>query len=182
VDVAASSLWDKELGRYLYSRRNLYIDREEQINFILELIDRYDLKYVEDPLEENDFNGFSILTREAGSKAYIVGDDLYVTNKSRISLGIDRKSGNGVIIKPNQIGDLTKARMAVDEAGRGGFLIVVSHRSGETPYPHLAHVAIAFGGEMFKCGVMGGERVIKHNEIIRIESLYGGLGLSRINK
>jgi len=182
VDVAASSLWDRELGKYYYPRRNLYRDGEEQLSYILELIDKYELKYVEDPLEENDFTGFARLTEEAGDKAFIVGDDLFVTNKSRVSLGVEKKSANGIIIKPNQVGDLTKAGDAVAEAGRGGLLIVVSHRSGETPYPQLAHVAIAFGATLFKCGVVGGERVIKHNEIIRIENEFGGLVPSSINK
>ena len=182
IDIAASSIWEGELGKYYYPRKNVYMDPEDQINHVLELIEKYNLKYVEDPLEENDFSGFTVLTEEVGDKVFIVGDDLYVTNKSRVSLGIDKGSGNGIIIKPNQVGDLTKSMAAVDEAGRGGFLIIVSHRSGETPYPHLAHVALAFGANLFKCGVVGGERVIKHNEIIRIESEYGGLKLASINK
>ena len=182
VDVAASSLWDSELNKYFYSKKNVYFDQEDQINYILELVEKYNLKYVEDPVEENDYNGFSALTKIVGGRVYIVGDDIYVTNKTRISLGISRKSGNAIIIKPNQIGDLTKTLEAVEEARRGGFLIAVSHRSGETPYYHLSHVALAFDADLFKCGVMGGERTIKHSEIIRIESEYGGLTLASINK
>lgn len=182
VDVAASSLWDLELNKYFYPKKNIYLDQEDQMNYILELVEKYNLKYVEDPVEENDYNGFSILTKAVGDHVYIVGDDIYVTNKARISLGISRKSGNGIIIKPNQIGDLSKTLEAVEEAKRGGFLIAVSHRSGETPYYHLSHVALAFGADLFKCGVMGGERTIKHSEIIRIESEYGGLALASINK
>ncbi len=182
VDVAASSLWDSELNKYFYHRKNSYLDQEEQINYILELVDKYNLKYIEDPVEENDFTGFSKLTEAVGEYAYIVGDDIYVTNKTRISLGISRKSGNAIIIKPNQIGDLTKTLEAVEEARRGGFLIVVSHRSGETPYYHLSHVALAFDADLFKCGLIGGERTIKHSEIIRVENEYGGLTLASINK
>lgn len=182
VDVAASSLWDPELNKYFYPRKKVYFDQEEQLNYITELIEKYDLKYVEDPLEENDYRGFSFLTEKFGDKLYIIGDDIYVTNKARISLGISKKSGNGVIIKPNQVGDLTKSLEAVEEARRGGFLIAVSHRSGETPYYHLSHVALAYGSDLFKCGVMGGERTIKHGEIIRVENEYGGLSLATVNK
>jgi enolase len=175
LDVAASSLWDVELSKYYYPRRKLYMDGEEQFIYISELIEKFDIKYIEDPFMEDDFRSFAMLVKEWGDKVYIVGDDLLVTNKSRISLGISNGSCNGVIIKPNQVGNLTRTMEAVDEAGRGNLLIVVSHRSGETPYPHLSHIALGLGAHLFKAGIVGGERIVKHNELLMIEELYGGL-------
>lgn len=181
LDVAASSLYDDTLNSYYYPRYNKYLDREAQINYILDLIDKYGLKYIEDPLEESDFTGFSRINVSRGNKALIVGDDIFVTNVSRIKLGIKDNSANAVIIKPNQVGDLSKTMDAVVEAGLGGLKIVVSHRSGETMYPHLAHIAVAAGAILFKCGVVGGERIIKHFELMRIEEEFGGLRPSSIN-
>ena len=175
LDVAASSLWDSELMKYYYPRRKMYLDAEDQFNYISSLIEKFDIKYIEDPFMEDDFRSFSRLKKEFGGKAYVVGDDLLVTNKSRISLSINNDSCNGVIIKPNQVGNLTRTIEAVEEAGRGNLLIVVSHRSGETPYPHLSHIALGLGAHMFKAGVVGGERIIKHNELLMIEDIYGGL-------
>lgn len=175
LDVAASSLYDVELSSYYYSRRNRYLDRDSQIDYIVDLVERFGLAYVEDPVEENDFYGFSKITSLCGDKALIVGDDIFVTNVSRIKLGLEKGSANGIIIKPNQVGDLTKTLEAVREAGLGGMRIVVSHRSGETMYPHLAHVAVASGAALFKCGVVGGERIVKHIEMMRIVEEYGGL-------
>lgn len=181
LDVAASSLFDETLNSYYYPRLNKVLSREEQINYILDLIDKYDLKYVEDPLEENDFIGFSRINVSRGSRALIVGDDIFVTNVSRIKLGIKDNVAGGVIIKPNQVGDLSKTVDAVVEAGLGGLKVVVSHRSGETVYPHLAHLAVAFGAILFKCGVVGGERIVKHFELMRIEEEFGGLRPASIN-
>lgn len=180
VDIAASSLWDESIKKYYYPRKNMYLDADDQYNYVVELMEKYDLRYIEDPFEENDFSSFARLTMEKGDEAYIVGDDLYVTSKSRISLGISKGSGNGVIIKPNQIGNLSRTMDAVEEAGRGKYIIIVSHRSGETAYPHLSHIALALGAHMFKAGIVGGERVIKHNELIVIEELYGGLRMAPI--
>ncbi len=181
LDVAASTLFDEPSASYYYRKMNKYLDKEGQISYILELIDRFNLKYVEDPLEENDFSGFSRLVESRGNKTLIVGDDIFVTNVSRIKLGIKDNSANAIIIKPNQVGDLTKTMEAVREAGLGGFKIVVSHRSGETVYSHLSHIAIAAGATLFKVGIVGGERIIKHLELIRIEEEMGGLRPATIN-
>ncbi len=181
IDAAASTLYDEATNSYFYRRRNRYLDREQQINYMLELIDKFGIKYVEDPVEENDYAGFSIINREAGRRSLIVGDDIFVTNVSRIKLGIEDKAANAVIIKPNQVGDLTKTLDAVMEAGLGGLKIVVSHRSGETVFPHLAHIAIAAGAILFKCGVVGGERIVKHMELMRLEEELGGLKPATFN-
>jgi len=180
IDIAASSIWDDDLKLYVYKKNKVYRDREEQIEYVIELVKKYNLTYVEDPLHENDFPGFSLITRRVGKNVLIIGDDLYVTNTSRIILGIGEKAGNGVIIKPNQVGDLTKSIDAASAARRGGFKIIVSHRSGETTYPHLSHLAVALDSDLFKVGVIYGERVIKHNELILIEESLGSSSLVKL--
>ncbi len=177
VDMAASSMWDPNDKLYIYRRNGLYMDREEQIEYVIELVRKYRLSYVEDPLHEDDFPGFSLLAKRLGRNVLVVGDDLYVTNLSRIKLGISEKAGNGVIIKPNQVGDITHSMESAREASKAGFAVVVSHRSGETPYPHLAHLALAVGADLFKVSPVYGERVVKHNELVRMEDLYGSEGL-----
>lgn len=180
VDIAASSIWDNQSKLYVYRKNNVYRDREEQIEYVIELVKKYNLTYVEDPLHENDFPGFSVITRRVGRSVLIVGDDLYVTNASRIILGIGEKAGNSVIIKPNQVGDISKAIKAVNTAKKGGFKVIVSHRSGETTYPHLSHFAVATNSDLYKVGVMYGERIIKHNEMILIEDDLGSPGMVRL--
>jgi enolase len=173
VDIAATSLWDEDLKLYTYSRSRVLRNREEQISYVISLVQDYNLSYVEDPLHEEDFTGFREITKSVRN-TLIVGDDLYVTNKSRLTIGIEEEAGNGVVIKPNQAGDLTRSREAVNTAKRGGFKIIVSHRSGETEYPHLAPIAVAFKAELIKCGLVGGERVVKLNSLIAIEDELGG--------
>ncbi len=173
IDMAASTLWNPAMKLYVYRRSNILKTRDEQIDYVLTLTKKFNLKYVEDPLNEQDFTGFTELTRKARDTA-ICGDDLYVTSLSRLMLGTSERSGNAVIIKPNQVGDLTGSRKAVDLARKNAFKIVVSHRSGETPTPHLSHIALAFSADLFKAGLLGGERVVKYNELIRLEEEFGG--------
>ncbi len=180
VDMAASSLWDPKNKLYIYRRSGLYLDREEQIEYVVELAKKYRIMYIEDPLHEDDFPGFSTLVKRLGKRTLVVGDDLYVTNLSRIKLGISEKAGNGVIIKPNQVGEVTQAIETAKEASKNGFGVIVSHRSGETPYPHIAHLALAVEADLFKVSPIYGERVVKHNELLRMEDLYGTSGLKRL--
>ena len=163
VDVAATELWNGE--HYVY--RDKKLSREEQISYIAELIDRYDLLYVEDPLHEEDFEGFAELTKSVN--CMICGDDLFVTNVKRIEKGIEMGAANTVLIKPNQIGTLTDTFKAVKVAKDNDYDIVVSHRSGETEDETIAHLSVAFNATLIKCGVVGGERIAKLNELIRIE-------------
>ncbi len=165
VDVAATELYDGEC--YVYKNKKL--SREEQIQRIAELVDRYNLLYVEDPLHENDFEGFAELTSQV--KAMICGDDLLVTNVRRIQKAVELSSINTVLIKPNQIGTLSDTADAVSLARRSGCDVVVSHRSGETEDSALAHLAVAFNATLIKTGVVGGERTAKLNELIRIEEM-----------
>ncbi|MEM2727136.1 MAG: phosphopyruvate hydratase [Archaeoglobaceae archaeon] len=165
IDVAASELWNGK--EYVYSDKKL--SKEEQIEHIAKLVEKYDLLYVEDPFHENDFESFSELTKRV--KCMVCGDDLFVTNVKRIKKGIELKAGNTLLVKPNQIGTLTDTFRAVKMAKDHGYSIVVSHRSGETEDNYLAHLAVAFNAKLIKTGVVGGERISKLNEMVRIEEM-----------
>ncbi|KQC03002.1 MAG: enolase [Methanoculleus sp. SDB] len=167
LDVAASELWRN--GHYQYRDANR--NSEDQIAYISDLIDRYELVYVEDPLHEEDFEGFARLTEEVGDRCLICGDDLFVTNVDRIETGIEQQSANCVLIKPNQIGTLTDTFEAVRLAHANGMETVMSHRSGETTDETIAHLATAFACIYLKTGVVGGERIAKLNELVRIEEM-----------
>ena len=167
VDVAASELWDPGKEMYVYPCENLERTRDEQIDYIIDLIKKYGLYYVEDPLEQEDFDGFAKLNKR--TKALICGDDLYVTNPERIKRGIEKGSSKAVLIKPNQIGTLTDTFKAVNLAKNNNMATVISHRSGETADETISHLAVAFGCPVIKTGVIGGERAAKLNELIRIE-------------
>ncbi|MDD1666614.1 MAG: enolase [Methanomicrobiales archaeon] len=167
IDVAASQLYAD--GRYRY--RETERSTEEQIASMAELIDAYGLVYVEDPLREDDFAGFADLTRQVNDRCLVCGDDLFVTSTERIMTGIEAGSADCVLIKPNQVGTLTDTFEAVKLAHRHGLETVMSHRSGETNDDTIAHLATAFGCIFLKCGVVGGERTAKLNELIRIEEI-----------
>jgi len=128
--------------------------------------------YVEDPLHEDDFEGFKELTSKARG-CLICGDDLFVTNSKRLQKGISMHAGNAIIIKMNQIGTLTDTWKTTKLAQENNYVPVVSHRSGETEAYHIAHLAVAFGAPIIKTGVVGGERIAKLNELVRIEEELG---------
>jgi len=172
LDVAASSLWDTEKRRYVYTRDGLRRDSGEQIEYVLNLIEKHTLVYVEDPVHEDDFEGFKELTAKS-SGCLICGDDLFVTNVKRLSEGITKGAGNSIIIKMNQVGTLTDTWAATRLAQENSYVPVVSHRSGETAASHIAHLAVAFRAPIIKTGVVGGERIAKLNELIRIEETLG---------
>lgn len=171
LDVAASRLWMKNYYHYSREKRNFTI--EEQLEFIQSLIKRYSIYYVEDPIEEEDFINFSKLTKTVGSKTLICGDDLFATNIERLKEGIKNKSTNAILIKPNQIGTLTETIQAIEFAKKNKIMPIVSHRSGETTDESIAHIAVAFNCPIIKTGVVGGERIAKLNELIRIEEITG---------
>jgi enolase len=173
LDFAASSMYDEEKGVYVYEREGRTRDPGEQIEFVADLIGRYGLFFVEDPLHEEDFDGFAELTSRVGDRCLICGDDIYVTNVERIKTGIKKRSTNAVLIKPNQIGTLTDTLAAVRLAKESGLVPVISHRSGETTDETIAHLAVAWGCPMIKTGAVGGERMAKLNELIRIEEELG---------
>jgi enolase len=169
IDVASSQMWHENDGKYHY--RDTTRTTEEQIAYICELVDQYGLIYVEDPLHEDDFSGFADLTDQVGDRCLICGDDLYVTNPGRITDGIGNGSTNCVLIKPNQIGTLTETFEAVRLSHTNGMDTVMSHRSGETTDTAISHLATAFNCIFLKTGIVGGERIAKLNELIRIEEM-----------
>ena len=169
LDMASSEFWSEEEGKYVYGQDGLKRDSGDQVDYVKELIDTYHMFYVEDPFDEKDFDGFAELTAKVGSKCRICGDDLFVTNAELLACGIEKKAANAIIIKPNQIGTLTDTYETVRLAKENGVMPVVSHRSGETCDETIAHLAIAFGAPMIKTGAIGGERIAKLNELIRIE-------------
>ena len=172
LDVAASSLWDEKQQAYIYKRDGKKRNEAEQIEFMLDLIERYRLVYVEDPLHEDAFEAFAELRKKAGG-ALICGDDLLVTNASRIDQAVKRGSANAIIIKTNQVGTLSDSRKAVEKAQAAGYVTVMSHRSGEVCSGELAQIAVGLSCPMIKCGVIGGERIAKLNELLRIEQFLG---------
>ena len=167
IDMAATELWDGEHYRY----RDAVQSRDDQIAYVADLVDRYNLVYVEDPFFEEDFEAFASLTEEVGDRCLVCGDDLFVTNVERIIQGIETGAANCVLIKPNQIGTLTDTFEAIRLADENGLETVMSHRSGETTDATIAHLGTAFGCIFLKTGVVGGERIAKLNELIRIEEL-----------
>ena len=169
LDMASSEFWSEEEGKYVYGQDGLKRDSGDQVDYVKDLIDTYHMFYVEDPFDEKDFDGFAELTAKVGSKCRICGDDLFVTNADLLACGIEKKAANAIIIKPNQIGTLTDTYETVRLAKENGVMPVVSHRSGETCDETIAHLAIAFGAPMIKTGAIGGERIAKLNELIRIE-------------
>jgi enolase len=167
LDVAASELYDADAGVYRY--RDTERTPDEQVEYIAGLVDEYDLVYVEDPLEENDYEGFAALTERVGDRTLVCGDDLFVTNVERLEEGIEKGAANSILIKPNQIGTLSDAFDAIELANRNGYEAVISHRSGETEDTTIAHLAVATAAPFIKTGAVGGERTAKLNELIRIE-------------
>ena len=169
IDVAATDMWHSD--QYVY--RDARLTPEEQVDYVAGLIDEHHLYYVEDPLQEGDFEGFARLTARVGDRCLICGDDLFCTNVSRIRRGIRKASTNAVLIKPNQIGTVTDTYRAIALAKKAGYATVMSHRSGDSTDSTIAHLAVAFGCELIKTGVAGGERIAKLNELIRIGDAIG---------
>lgn len=172
IDVAASSLWNGKGKSYVYERERKKRNSGEQLDFILELIEKYRLVYVEDAFHEEDFKSFAELTKKA-KDCLICGDDLFTTNNERLSRGIKMQAANAVIIKVNQIGTLTDASETVELARRNGYVPVMSHRSGDSCDWHIAHLAVAFKCPVIKTGIVEGARIAKINELIRIEEFLG---------
>jgi len=172
VDVAASTLWKPKERYYLYPRDKVKRNSGEQLDFVLDLINKYDLVYVEDPFHEEDFENFAELTKKA-KKCLICGDDLFATNTKRLARGTKMNAANAVIIKVNQVGTLTDAFEAIKMAKKSRYIPIVSHRSGETTDAHIAHIAVASHCPIIKTGVIGGSRVAKINELLRIEESLG---------
>jgi len=166
LDMAAAELYDDDQEAYVYGEETKSTD--EQIDYVADLVDEYDLAYVEDPLDENDYEAFAELTDRVGDRTMICGDDLFVTNVERLQEGIDTGAANSILIKPNQIGTLSDTFDAIELAARNGYETIISHRSGETEDTTIAHLAVATDAGFIKTGTVGGERTAKLNELVRI--------------
>jgi len=164
LDAAASSFYKNIIYDYKNSPQKL--NRTQQINYIKELINKYNIYYLEDPLEENDFSGFRDLI---GRGCFIVGDDLTTTNPERLKKAIKIKSINAIIIKPNQIGSLIKTKQVIDLAKKYKIATIISHRSGETNDNTIADLAVAWGCDFIKTGIYGKVRKSKLKRLIKIE-------------
>ena len=162
LDLAASEFYRD--GKYVYKDRSL--TPEEQLDFVVSLIEDYGLHSVEDPLDQEDFESWAALT--AKTDALVIGDDLYVTNVERLEKGLEMGATNAILIKPNQVGTLTDTLDTVSLAREAGLATVISHRSGETTDDAIAHLGVAFGCHAIKTGTVGGERIAKLNELVRI--------------
>lgn len=171
IDFASSSLWNPEKKVYEYNRHGKIKDSIAQLEYADYLIKQYNLIYAEDPVNEEDFDGMSKLTMN-NTHCLVTGDDLLVTNKERIKVAIKKQSCSGAILKVNQAGSLYDSILFAKECNENNIRIVTSHRSGESIDNHISHIAIATNSVMLKSGVVGGERISKLNELLRI-SEYG---------
>ena len=147
---------------------------EELIDYYEELVEQFPIVSLEDPLDEEDWDGWELLTTRSGLHTQLVGDDLFVTNTRRLKKGIAREVANAILVKVNQIGTLTEAFDAVEMAKNAGYRAVISHRSGETADSIIADIAVAFNAGQIKTGApCRGERVEKYNQLLRIEDELG---------
>lgn len=169
LDVAATELWNGKAYTYRSGDRTT----DEQLSFLVDLAERFPIVSIEDPFDEEDFQAHADLTAEVGDDVLVVGDDLYTTDEDRLRRGIEETATNAILIKPNQVGTLTRTVRTVQLAHRSGLKTVMSHRSGETPDETIAHLAVALGCHAIKTGAVGGERIAKLNELIRIEERIG---------
>lgn len=175
IDAAASEWKGSRKGEYFLPKSGAAFTSESLIAHWKKLAEKYPILSVEDALDEEDWEGWQLLTRELGSKIQLVGDDLFVTNTDRLSKGIDFGCGNSILIKPNQIGTISETLEAVSLAHRCGYTAVASHRSGETSDTTIADLAVALNTCQIKTGAPSrGERTAKYNQLLRIEEELGG--------
>ena len=175
MDVAASEFYNTETKKYELKKSNGgEKTTSEMINWLEELVNKYPIISIEDGLSEDDWDGWSELTRRLGKKIQLVGDDLFVTNASILQEGINKDTANAILIKVNQIGTLTETFDAMELARSHGYTAIVSHRSGETEDTTIADIAVAFNAGQIKTGSMSRtDRIAKYNQLMRIEEELG---------
>ncbi|MBP9752755.1 MAG: phosphopyruvate hydratase [Proteobacteria bacterium] len=168
LDVASNELYKN--GQYVLTGENLKTDSSGMIRYFEDLINNYPIFSIEDGLSEEDWDGWSTLTKELGHKVMLVGDDLFVTNPSRLLKGIEEDAANAILIKPNQIGTLTETLQTIFMANQHNYNCVISHRSGETEDTFISHLAFGLNLPFIKTGSLSRtDRIAKYNELIRIE-------------
>ena len=170
IDAASSEWWDEESKSYVQPKTNTKMTAEELVNMWVDFVNKYPIISLEDGMAETDWEGWKMLTDAIGDKVQLVGDDLFVTNVSRLSTGIEKKVANSILIKVNQIGTLTETLDAIQMANRAGYTAVVSHRSGETEDTTIADISVALNAGQIKTGAPSRtDRVAKYNQLLRIE-------------
>ncbi len=174
MDAAASEWKGTQIGNYHMPKSGLDYTSRELIDHWKTLCEKYPIASIEDALDEEDWEGWEILTAELGDKIQLVGDDLFVTNTSRLQNGIERSCGNSILIKLNQIGTISETLEAIKMAHKAGYTAIVSHRSGETEDTTISDLAVALNAGQIKTGAPSrSERVAKYNQLIRIEESLG---------
>ena len=174
MDVASSEWKGSKKGEYHLPKANVDYTTDELIKHWAELVDKYPIISIEDPLDEEDWEGWAKITKELGDKVQLVGDDLFVTNVKRLQKGIDLGAGNAILIKLNQIGSVSETLDAIKLAHDNGYATIVSHRSGETEDTTIADLAVAMNSKQIKTGAPSrSERVAKYNQLLRIEEELG---------
>lgn len=168
IDVAASEFYEN--GKYVLKGEGRTLTTEELVEFYVELVNKYPIISIEDPVDENDWDGFKLVTDKLGDKVQLVGDDLFVTNKKCLQKGIEMGAGNAILLKVNQIGTITETLETINLARQNGYKTIISHRSGETEDTTIAHLAVGLDLGQIKTGSMSRtDRICKYNELIRIE-------------
>ena len=168
IDVAASEFYED--GKYNLEGEGRSLTTEELIEFYEELTSKYPIISIEDPVDENDWEGFRLITERLGDKIQLVGDDLFVTNKKCLQKGIDMNAGNAILLKVNQIGTITETLETIELARSNGYNTIISHRSGETEDTTIADLAVGLNLGQIKTGSMSRtDRICKYNQLIRIE-------------
>ena len=175
LDPAASTFFEN--GKYVLSAENKALSSKEMVDYYAYLCGKYPIISIEDGLAENDWEGFELMTKLLGEKVQIVGDDLFVTNSERLQMGIDKKAGNSILVKLNQIGTVSETLKTIELAKQNSFTTVISHRSGETADTFIADLSVAVNAGQIKTGSLcRSERVEKYNQLLRIEEELGKTG------
>ncbi len=175
LDIASTEMYDeaKKIGKdgYYFWKKDIFKTKEEMIDYIVNLTEKYPIISIEDALAEEDWESWKILTERIGNKIQLVGDDLFVTNTNRLQKGINNKVANSILIKPNQIGTITETLDTIELAKKNGYTTVISHRSGETEDTTIADVAVAVNSGQIKTGApCRTDRVAKYNRLLNIEA------------
>lgn len=174
IDVAATELYNPETKIYTLTGEGRQFTQSEIVDFYAYLVNKYPIISIEDGMNEEDWEGWIMLTEKLGDKVQIVGDDLFVTNTERLKKGIELKAANSILIKLNQIGTITETLDAIEMAKRAGFTAVVSHRSGETDDSTIADLVIGVNAGQIKTGAPSRiDRVAKYNQLLRLEDMLG---------
>lgn len=183
LDVAASGMYNKEDKTYTFKGEGRVLSVEEIVAYYEDLVERYPIISIEDGLDEDDWDGWKLMTDRLGKKIQIVGDDLFVTNTTRVTKGIEMGIANSVLIKLNQIGTITETLDTIELAKTNGYTAVISHRSGETEDSTIADLAVALNAGQIKTGAPSRtDRVAKYNQLLRIEDELGDMSIYKGKK